>query len=853
MTDLVGRRLGDFEVTRELGRGGMGVVYEAVQLSLNRRVALKVLGPGIGLTPRAVDRFRREAEAAAKLHHTNVVPVYATGAENGWHFYAMELIDGRSLDRVVKDLASRPSAGTHSPPEPEPDAPRSPGHLALTAPFIAPSVPAPACSAAGSSGLGSGGEYFDAVARMVADVADALHQAHQQNVIHRDVKPSNLLLSPDGRLSLTDFGLARVLEQPGMTVTGEFVGTPAYMAPEQIAGGRVPVDRRCDIYSLGATLYELLTLRPPFAADSRDMLLAMVLQKDPVPPRSVNPQVPRDLETICLKCLEKDPDRRYRSAQELTDDLRRYVNRFAILARRTGPLGRLKKWVKRNPAVTTAGVATLLAVGAAGFFAYQSHLSEQRAEESRRRHTEELQEERRKSALASAMERAVLAAMRDDTFGVKQGLDDVKTYGASEAEFAFLEGQIALHRGESVKAIASLSRAAQLAPDWPAAQAVLLRAYRDAGQFDEFYNRLLNLKQLEPHTPEDYLYLGQLYAYAYPEKALPFLNEAIVKRPSSVLARLIRAEVRVLRAQDTGSLADADAALKAAEDARQAMPGNPIALSNSLEAQLVAAITFRREGAVQKRDDALRQAARDAEDLNPHRSVAKAVRARTWFFDQTNDLHRLRAEYLRDRESTGGASAGRVYFYRLYGRGEFTEALGVLELMPRAGNEVMYRLRRGFVLADQDNGKPTRALAEYHAALDEWKQARPYGRITYAHMILLFLGHKKEAVEIYRKLAQIESTTFIPVPERRTYQYRSGGLSADEYLASAGLSLCGQCEVHFCIGLQLLAGGDRRGAREHFEKSVATGVFNFLEYDWSRAFLVRMESDENWPTWLQKE
>jgi serine/threonine protein kinase len=159
-------------------------------------------------------------------------------------------------------------------------------------------------------------------------------------------------------LSVTDFGLARMLEQPGMTVTGEFVGTPAYMSPEQITAGRVPVDHRTDVYSLGATLYELLTGRPPFAVAGRDRQLALILQKEPAAPRSLDPKVPRDLETICLKCLEKDPDRRYQSARGLADDLRRYLNRFAIAAKRAGPLTRARKWVKRNPALSIAALAS---------------------------------------------------------------------------------------------------------------------------------------------------------------------------------------------------------------------------------------------------------------------------------------------------------------------------------------------------------------------------------------------------------------------------------------------------------------------------------------------------------------
>jgi len=329
-----GKRLGDFEIIRELGRGGMGVVYEALQISLKRKVALKVLSAGLGLTPKAVQRFRREAEAAAKLHHTNIVPVYATGEQGGTHFYAMELIEGPSLDQVVRQIKA---SGGRQPPDtashPGADAPRSP-ELETTGPYVSESSKMQALS---TSSLSSVSRYFDTVGRMIAEVAYALEYAHQQGIIHRDIKPSNLLLSPAHRLSVNDFGLARMLEQPGMTMTGEFVGTPAYMSPEQITAGRTPLDHRTDIYSLGATLYELLTLHPPFLGERRDQLLAQILPKEPKAPRKMSPRVPVDLETICLKAMEKDPDRRYQTAGELAEDLRRYVNRFAISARRPGP------------------------------------------------------------------------------------------------------------------------------------------------------------------------------------------------------------------------------------------------------------------------------------------------------------------------------------------------------------------------------------------------------------------------------------------------------------------------------------------------------------------------------------
>ena len=369
---VANRRLGDFEIVREVGRGGMGVVYEARQVSLNRKVALKVLAAGLGLTSAAVARFHREAEAAAKLHHTNIVPVYATGEQDGTHFYAMELIEGTSLDHILRQAkqvsrAHQPSdVTTSSPPE-----------LVETGPYVKSSIPTGPALELGSSALGSGGSYFDAVARMVADVADALEHAHRNGVIHRDVKPSNLLLAPNGRLSVNDFGLARMLEQPGMTMTGEFVGTPAYMSPEQIAAGRTPLDHRSDIYSLGATFYELLTLQRPFPGERRDQVLAQILHKEPKPPRKVNKKVPVDLETICLKAMEKDPDRRYQTAGKLAEDLRHFVNRFAIKARRAGLVVRLKKWIRRNPGLAAGLACALLATGVATFFAYRAHMVEQ--------------------------------------------------------------------------------------------------------------------------------------------------------------------------------------------------------------------------------------------------------------------------------------------------------------------------------------------------------------------------------------------------------------------------------------------------------------------------------------------
>ena len=378
----------------------------------------------------------------------------------GTHYYAMELIDGPSLDQVIRRMRA---SGGRQPPvgsarrapcdsvEQGADAPRSldvSADLAQTGPYAGAPAPTPTDSPSGTA-TGSSAERFDRAAAMVADVAEALHHAHQQGVTHRDMKPSNLLLSADGRLSVTDFGLARMLEQPGMTVTGEFVGTPAYMSPEQVTAGRIPIDHRTDIYSLGATLYELLTLRPPFQAEGRDKLLAMVVQKEPVAPRAIDPKVPRDLETICLKCLEKDPDRRYQSAKELADDLRRYRSRLAILAKRAGLVGRLAKWARRRPAVAASLGGLVMAVGAAIAFGCAAYRTEQRRQSERAQAETRLRDEQehaRLQLLDEKIRNAYLIAASGDLKKTDEAIKEIESLGGSTGQVRLLRGVVAYFR-----------------------------------------------------------------------------------------------------------------------------------------------------------------------------------------------------------------------------------------------------------------------------------------------------------------------------------------------------------------------------------------------------------------------
>ena len=841
MSDLVGTRLGEFEVVRELGRGGMGVVYEAVQTSLGRRVALKVLGPGLGLTPRAVDRFRREAAAAARLHHTNIVPVYATGDEAGTHFYAMELIDGPGLDRVIRDLASTkpcPSGDLGSwTKAPTPTA--SPDPAATIAHVSTPVSRDPEGSAATSpvpgstSRLSGNADRFDASARMIADVADALHHAHAQGVTHRDIKPSNLLLASDGRLSVTDFGLARMLEQPGMTVTGEFVGTPAYMSPEQITAGRIPVDHRTDIYSLGATLYELLTLRPPFAADGRDRLLAMVIQKEPPAPRAIDPKVPRDLETICLKCLEKDPDRRYQSAKDLADDLRRFVNRFAITARRAGPWTWLTKWGKRHPGVAALLGCLLVAVLVAGGFAYQAKLDRDRLRTEQRQ---------------AAVENAILEAMSGDAQAALQAIAAAETLGAEPGRLNLLRGVVEYYRGRPREAIVYLEQADQQLPRSVAVKALLARTYSDDGRFERYAEMVMTLEQLEAKSPEDHLFLALSLAESAPFRALQILDGAPARFRQSPVARLGRGMAQTWAALMTGRAEDAEQAL---DDLRKVdLPDNPLLLCSRVQAQLLAARAYGPNDP--RREQAWNQAARDVERLARHRDNRLAVEERCWYyFVRGEDEALLETARQARRDRIEDTFVTEMEASVLYGRKNFDEALRVLQSATFAEDQSTPVVFRGAVLA----AMPGRKNEAEKTITDAVRACRGGAVLSYLPAYLQLLGpeYGAKARVMYLEVRE-RSAHLIPTYRDRWYHdllaFHCGSMDEEALLKKADENRFNQCEAHFYIGLRRLGEGKRSEAKACFRRVLETGVFLYEEYIWSRAFLARID-DPAWMPWLE--
>jgi WD40 repeat protein len=436
------RQIGDYRILRELGRGGMGVVYEADQVSLGRRVALKVLPGHVVSDRKALERFRREAKAAARLHHTNIVPVFEVGREGDLAFYAMQLIQGQGLDQVIDELrrlraSDRTSSGNGAAAPADPAAPATAGLTSVDAPAalrqrdvtrVARSLllggildEGPGSSAGGAdatigpigteppdfdvplghtdasavtlgdhdhpnagpaldvstsavlpggtpvSGVASSGHlqpFFRSVAQIGRQAAQGLAHAHARGIVHRDIKPSNLMLDTDGVVWITDFGLAKA-DDDGLTATGDVLGTLRYMAPERFRGEG---DARADICALGLTLYELLTLRPAYGASDRLKLIEQIKAQEPARPRAIDRRIPRDLETIVRKAIDKEPQRRYASAQAMAEDLRRFLADEPIQARQISLTERYWRWARHHPGIAVLGgvLTALLVLGTIG-------------------------------------------------------------------------------------------------------------------------------------------------------------------------------------------------------------------------------------------------------------------------------------------------------------------------------------------------------------------------------------------------------------------------------------------------------------------------------------------------------
>ncbi len=515
------RELGGYRLIRQIGQGGMGVVYEAEDLSLNRMVALKVLRGQAALDSRCLQRFKVEAQAASCLSHPHIVAIYAIGRSDDISYYTMPLIDGLSLDRVIQMLQAR--SGT------EAEQRAAPADVALHSGLVQdllngdfkstkqPSdhIPNPSGSKSATSSISTPPatvqtigktSYIHCVAALGIQVADALHHAHETGILHRDIKPGNLLLDRRGNLWITDFGLARLPDSSyAMTDTGERPGTLRYMSPEQAAGDSARVDRRTDLYALGASLYELLTLEPAVRGSDPQVILREIFERDPVPCRLFNPAIPHDLSNIISKCLSKDPAHRYDTGRELAQDLRRFLAGEPVEARPLQWPSRLLAWSRRKPTIA-ALAALLLGSVIAGFagvtMAWRAAVSERDEKDIAQRASSHALEHARISHLKS-----VMALNEVDAFSQFLRNHFLMTQAPFSHEFdnKLTLKQALLQAAESIEPTFQNSPKQMTLVDKDFAQ-----AFHDQGLYERssfHINRALKTVEMQANAPPDPSYL----------------------------------------------------------------------------------------------------------------------------------------------------------------------------------------------------------------------------------------------------------------------------------------------------------------------------------------------------------
>lgn len=841
------RSLSDFEIICELGRGGMGVVYEARQRSLKRRVALKVVASRFGMSATAVMRFRRETEAAGRLHHTNIIPIYATGEENGVHYYAMEFIDGPSLDRVIKEM--RAAA------EQDADADRSVDDaLAATVVFREPetsdSDPAGSHSSLGdSSRLNSNRDYFDQVARMMAEAAGALEHAHEQGVVHRDIKPANLLVGPEQHLSITDFGLARMLEEPGMTMSGELVGSPLYMSPEQIAVGRMSLDHRTDIYSLGATLYELLTLKPPFPGQSRDQVISQILTKEPPSPRGADRRVPRDLETICLKAIEKDPDRRYQRAGQMAADLRRYVDRHAISARRIGVAGRTIRWVRRHPSLSIALSCVCALLIGLGVVLWQADVESRRVE--------------REKAIAEidrTIDDAIDAAFRGDLERAIQHVDEAESIslerlgqpGSERVWSHMIPGIVSLYgnygasRGEFSDAVVYFERAHQREPDNISATALLSVANLWSGGWQDYRLTVAEIEDVPtPDDPIERFFLGQAFLWLDSGRAVELI-EPVRKDTywaNSPVVSIMYAEALGHHAWHTNSAMLVE---KSVEEGKRAafitddLPG-PVAISNW--AHMVAVSL--RKAADEPYDDLLRESEPFALKLSDPKfsSLVIGYPCRAWYYDalgeegNTTAINLLR-ECMEKHQSSGWIAG--MYAAEMYRFGRSVEALEVLDRIDEERRDSAVDASRAFLIWDTQK---TDGLDEIEGICrkHELRAIEKRDSLSAAAVasIRLLVGDVDSARQFVKKLRSVEPAVgpdYLAFLDDKT---------PEDVLQRLSGQRMNECLARYMMGLFHLAEDEAGGsekARDILEPAVKAGGLNINpQTHWIRAVYERIQ------------
>lgn len=843
--------LGEFEILDEIGRGGMGIVYRARQPSLGREVAIKVLSGQYASGGSRLSRFRTETRAIARLNHPNIVPIYAQGEHESTYFYAMALIDGCSLDTAIH---------------------RHPELLSSTA---LRQVPAASkgehlSDAKWRSGSGSNADSefettpppsrtlddYRHLATLFADVADGLAHAHDHGVVHRDIKPQNLLLSVDGRMYISDFGLSRLLDEPRLTLTGELMGTPAYLSPEQVRGDESQIDHRTDIYSLGVTLYELLTGHRPFRAKTREQVINSICADEPARPRRVDRRIPRDLETICLRAIAKEPGRRFASARELAGELRRFAAGIPIQSKPPSLAGLAVGTMRRHSGATGIGLlaAICLALGA-GFVA---NVTAVRRDEADR-------------LLEEAYNQLVYFDYRTPALVAEQ-VEKAEALGADPTRLELVRALVSLGRTDNRDAITRLQAivnqsSGDIGPRYLLAWA--LWRNHDTAESRATFEQAAAAGS--PEAADEWFFRGLASHFDRPELAIDAYQRANVLRasqnlffPQAVLhlARAYNQQMYSLHNDDGFEPAEAILKQLIQQGHYRAYPYYLLSITHRLSGDIRQAAEGGHSPVAQARFQAALDLARlgQKNDVNDERPITAEAESleRLGLFEESIDA-RTRAIELAGEASV--RCEGYHYRWRLnYWTGNHSAARADIaahtDCMPHS---LAYaRVYPSWVTAD--SGDLAGAAREARAIAQETPDDAQ--AVLWSAACLRLLGHGDEAqilLETSHANVRMGANLVPPQDENwvaAVFDLARGLVSLEDVLALADQTTEPRklrAEAFFHSAIKALGDGDRALAELLFTQAVHCFDSEVRFTFHAKTLLVQMQQDPHWPHWLQHD